>query len=385
VSLFYEAIRTGGPLPISLEKGLRVVELVERVWPTPRARQPAPKASRLASGGDRRRLALVTGASGFIGTHLVNKLLAEGVPVRALVRPNSSRAGRLMALDVDIVEGNLADGASLQEATRGVHTIYHGAIAVAPTQELSYKHNLEGTGALVEGALAHGVHRIVFLSSAAVYEIASLERPTVISEETPYLRDENMLGWSARSKIAAERLLLNAHRERGLGVTIVRPGIVIGPLGPVFFPHLGYRFGNRFLVLIQHGKASLPLTYVENTVDGIYRAATVERAVGQIYNLVDDGDVTVEEYLRRLLAVMEHKLWLIDVPYLLLYFAAAAYEGMARMGLARPGVTSRAQLRWKVAPARFDNTKAKSELDWKSETPIDEGLSKTFTWFADNS
>jgi nucleoside-diphosphate-sugar epimerase len=70
---------------------------------------------------------------------------------------------------------------------------------------------------------------------------------------------------------------------------------------------------------------------------------------------------------------------------LLLYFAAAAYEGMARMGLARPGVTSRAQLRWKVAPARFDNTKAKSELDWKSETPIDEGLSKTFTWFADNS
>ena len=188
------------------------------------------------------------------------------------------------------------------------------------------------------------------------------------------------MGAYAYAKVQTEQLLLSAYKKDGLPITIVRPGIVIGPMGRLFFPHLGYRYANKYFFVIGDGKKVLPLTYVENTVDAIYRASQSESAIGQIYNIVDDGEVLVCDYLQRFKEMTGGQIRINHVPYFLAYAASAAYEMVASLGLAEKGITSRAQLKSKQADVLYDNAKTKFELDWTPTVSIDEGIRKTFEW-----
>jgi len=378
ISRFYESIHDQGETPVDLDKSLRVVDLMNRIWPMPVMDTGSflhtPKNKRVAP------TALVTGATGFIGTHLIKKLLSENISVRALVRPNSIRAGRLKKFDVDIVEGDLTDADVLYEATRGIKTIYHAGAAVSNSWEENYQTTIKGTEHLIKAALAHQVERFVHLSTLEVYDRDSTKRNAIIKEDSPYKK--NPKHPYAHSKIEAEKLLFDAYRRQGLGVTIVRLGIVIGPMGRVFFPHLGYHYQDKLFLLIGKGNNILPLTYVENTVDGIYKASIVEKAIGQVYNLVDDGEITVRDYLEQFIKITGIQARIISLPYIIPYFATTAYELAASFGLLKKGVTSRAQLKWKHMPVRFDNTKAKNELGRDSKVSIEQGLNRTFKWYA---
>lgn len=384
ISKFYESISNGGDPPISLDKSLCVVDVMNRVWPVPV--MDTQKASIFLHSSKNEQgepTALVTGASGFIGTHLIKRLLSENIRVRALVRPNSNHAGRLKKFDVDVVEGNLADTEVLYEATRGIKTIYHaGAPVGSNSWEEHYQATIKGTETLIKAAVEHQVKRFVHLSTLAVYELISLEKNAIVQEDSPYEKDPKQMGPYAYSKIEAERLLLDAHRSHNLGVTVVRPGIVIGPMGRVFIPHLGYRYQDKLFLLIGEGNNVLPLTYIENTVDGIYKASVEERAIGKIYNLVDDGEITVKDYLEQLMKITEIKAQIICLPYIIPYLATTAYELSAYFNIIKKGVTSRSQLKRKQAPVHFDNTKAKTELSWEPKVSLEEGLTKTFEWYA---
>lgn len=378
ISRFYESVRTGAEPPLSFDECLRVVDLTNRVWPSPR-RQADPRIA--PAGAPAVPTVLVTGASGFIGTHLLRRLLAENVRVRALVRRNSFHAGRLKDLDVEIVEGDLTDSDALQAATRGIKTVYHAGAATTNDWEENARATIDGTRLLLDAALAHRVERLVLLSSLAVYDIAK-SQSNVIREDGPLLADPKQNGAYAYSKIVVEGLVFASHRENGLGVTVVRPGMVIGPLGRVWFPHLGYHYRDRLFLTFGRGDQVLPLTYVQNTVDGIYRAATCDCAIGQVYNLVDEGAVTARQYIDQLISATKVKARVVGLPYALPYCATATYELAAGLNLMRKGVTSRAQLRMKWRPARFDSSKARQELRWTARVPLEVGLKETFAWYA---
>ena len=191
------------------------------------------------------------------------------------------------------------------------------------------------------------------------------------------------MGPYAYAKIETEKLILEAYKNQNLGVTIVRPGMVIGPLGRVFFPHLGYNLQEKIFMIIGKGDNILPLTYIENTVDGIYKASIIEKAIGQSYNLIDDGaEITVKSYIENFINTTGVDAKIINLPYLLPYSATAVYEVAASFGLLNKGVTSRAQLKWKQAKVKFDNTKAKNELGWEPTVSMADGLNKTFRWYA---
>lgn len=381
---FYQSLRDGTETPIALEKGLKVVELMNKIWPDRITNKETLGVSPYCSKSKRTApTALVTGASGFIGTHLIKRLLSENVDVRALVRRNSIHLGRLKKLDVEIVEGDVTDGAVVNRAVQGITSIYHAAATMSKDWEEHRQTNIRGTSILLQAAQAHKIHRFVYLSTLAVYDLLSVNNKNrSIVEDSEYQRHPEAMGPYAYSKIAAEKLVFDAYRTLGLPVVVLRPGIVVGPLGRVFFPHLGYRYQDKAFFIVGEGSNRLPLTYVENTVDGIYRASIEEEAVGQAYNLVDDGEITIREYLKLFTQVSGIPVRVIALPYTIPYLATATYEAGAFCGFLRKGVTSRAQLKWKQVVTHFENTKAKTDLGWRQKVPLQEGLARTFEWYA---
>ena len=377
IDRFYTAVQNNTESPISLDNAIRAVELMERIWPD-RGRQtflatPNKRPRKKAS-------VLVTGASGFIGTHLIRKLLSEGHSVRALVRPNSLRGGRLKMVDVEVFEADLADYELLHHACDGIRHIYHAGSDMSSDWEIQERVTVQATKQLVDAAKANQIERFLHFSSLAVLDHTTVRMPRKVTEDCPYKQHQNTMGAYAYAKIQTEQLLLSAYKKDGLPITIVRPGIVIGPMGRLFFPHLGYRYANKYFFIIGDGKKVLPLTYVENTVDAIYRASQSESAIGQIYNIVDDGEVLVCDYLQRFKEMTGGQIRINHVPYFLAYAASAAYEMAASLGLAETAITSRAQLKSKQADVLYDNAKTKFELDWTPTVSIDEGIRKTFEW-----
>jgi len=380
ISKFYDAIRNQGEPPVSLDKSIRVVDLMNRVWPAPILDVAKQTSFVHPSKKHTSPTALVTGGSGFIGSHLIKKLLSQNIGVRALVRSNSIRAGRLTNMDIDIIEGDLGNPDVLLEATKGIEVVFHVGAAVNNDWAENIQSNINGTEYLIKAAIEHKVERFVHISTTAVYDYLGVPKGAKVTESSPCHKKPKDMGAYAYSKIEAERMVSNAYENAGLRTTIIRPGMVIGPNGRIFFPHMGYRYQDKLFFIIGKGDRILPLTYVENTVDGIYRASVERNAIGQIYNLIDDGEIAVREYLERFLTISNGDGRIITLPYTFVFGATATYEIAALIGVLKNGVTSRRQLKSKQADVRFDNTKAKTELKWSPHISIDEGLTKTFEW-----
>jgi dihydroflavonol-4-reductase len=171
--------------------------------------------------------ALVTGASGFVGSAVARALLQEGWQVRVLVRKDSDRRN-LQQLAVEIVTGDLADSASLERALAACEALFHVAAdyrlaALEPTQ--LYRTNVEGTGNILQAARLAGTARIVYTSSVATIGLPADGSPG--REDTPVTLAD-MIGHYKRSKFLAEQLVLDLARD-GSPVIIVNPSTPIGP------------------------------------------------------------------------------------------------------------------------------------------------------------
>jgi len=129
---------------------------------------------------------------------------------------------------------------------------------------------------------------------------------------------------------------------------------------------MGYNLQNSVLIVLGKGNGILPLIYIDNLVDGVLRCANNRAAVGQTYNLVDDGSPTVLDYLSRFIEHTNPSSKIMKLPYFLPYCATGAYEVAATLGFLKKGVTSRQQLNWQHQSPRFNitNERAKKDLGW---------------------
>jgi dihydroflavonol-4-reductase len=172
--------------------------------------------------------ALVTGASGFVGSAVARHLLQQGEPVRVLLRPTSDRRN-VQSLPVEIREGSLQDRQSLREALAGCRWLFHVAAVYRlwhPRPREIYDTNVEGTRMLMEEAGAAGVQRIVYTSSVATLGLNADSTPG--DENTP-VRLADMVGHYKRSKFLAEELVRDLARSQRLPVVIVNPSAPVGP------------------------------------------------------------------------------------------------------------------------------------------------------------
>jgi len=318
---------------------------------------------------------LVTGGSGFLGSHLVEALVARGEEVRALVRP-TSRTAHLASLGVELAYGDLSDPDSLRAAVGDVERIYHCAALAADwgTWEAFRAANGTGVRNLLEAAVAVGVSKFIHVSTTDVY--GHPDYPA--GESAPY----RLRGWPyGDTKIEGERLAWTYHREHGLPVTVVRPVNVYGPRSTTFVVEIVELLKSGSMIHIGNGRKPAGLGYVTNVVDVLLRAADSEKSTGQAYNASDGSDVTWRQYVDRLAQIVGVPRPRLVIPHRLAYLAGWAME--KAYGALR--LRSRPLLTRMVAEVfgtdqGFPIDKARRDLGYEPQVDFDEGMRRVEAW-----
>ena len=229
----------------------------------------------------RGELCLITGATGFVGGHLAQRLVADGYAVRCLVRAGSDTS-LLDALDVELAVGDLTAPASLARAVDGCRYVFHCAALVSDwaTVEEITRVNVQGTRGLLEACVDSSVARVVHLSTTDIYGYPG--RPAV--DET-YV-GQGFRNWYSQTKLAAEAEVRQVEKENGLGVVILRPATIYGPRSTDVIGEIARAMVGGHMLLINGGRVVAGLCYVENVVDAAVLAVRSERATGQAFNLM---------------------------------------------------------------------------------------------------
>ena len=320
---------------------------------------------------------LVTGASGFTGSHLARHLREEGKSVRVLIRPSSRREllERDGGLDLEYVEGDLTDAASLRRAVAGTECIYHLAAVYREAKlpdRVYHDVNVEGTRRLAEASLAEGGIPFIYCSTCGVH--GEVAHPPA-DETAPY----NPGDIYQKTKVEAERLLFRMHGERGLPAVILRPVGIYGP-GDHRFLKLFRGVARGHFPLIGKGDVYYHLTHVADVVSGFARAAEVAGARGGAFILAGARYTTVKELLdliAREAGVSSPRLRLPAAPMLA---AAVACEAVCRpLGIEPP--LYRRRLDFFLKHRAFTIAKAREELGWTPRVGLEEGIRQTMAYY----
>jgi nucleoside-diphosphate-sugar epimerase len=320
-------------------------------------------------------LSLVTGATGLIGSHLVDALVLRGERVRALVRPTSD-AKRLKELGVEIRVGNLRDNATLMAVAKGVERIYHCAALVSDWGLIEdfEEANVHGVRNVLAAATRAGVSKFIHLSTTDIYGASG--SPAVESEKPaprgfPYVD----------SKIEGEALVWNHHRTVGLPVCIIRPARVYGPRCQLFVVQIIDALRKRRMVMIDEGRCVAGLTYVGNLVDAIILAADSAASVGQAYNVTDDSKVTWRQYVDALADLTEVPRATRSYSHDYAYALASFWEGYYHLlGRTQRPLLTRLLVELMGTDQDFPIDKARRELGYRPRVSFEEGVRYTADW-----
>lgn len=321
--------------------------------------------------------ALVTGATGFLGHHVMRALIQRGVEVRALIRPTSDRA-TLADLPVSHVFGDLLDPASLNQACRDVEWVIHVAADYrlwVPDPRRMSEVNVTGTENVIAAAAEAGVARIVYTSTAATVACGHDNPGT----EEAFVQPEECRCAYQKSKVLAEQAVWR-WIHRGAPVTIVNPSTLIGPVDRRPSPT------GRLIVDFVSGRipayldAQLNLIDVRDAAEGHWLAATRGR-VGERYVLAHQNR-SVGEFLKTLAEVCDRRAPRWRVPYAVAYAAGCAGELKARWLGGEPQAT-RGAVRMAGAPMRYNSMKAVKELGLP-QMPLRSSVLDALRWFEEN-
>ncbi len=336
----------------------------------------ATAASRATGEGQ----CLVTGASGFIGAHVAERLLAAGRGVRCLVRPSSDTA-RLRELGAELAVGDLAGARSPRPAVRGCTDVVHCAALVSDWATVAEMRavNVHGTRRLLEAAASEGVRRVVHLSTTDVYGHPGT--PNVGEACVP----SRFGSWYAQTKREAEEEVRRVSRERGLAVAIVRPATVYGPGSREVVGEIARALTRGQMLLVDAGRCDAGLSYVENVVDLVLLALTHTAAPGGAFNASDGLGVTWRRFTDDLAAGLGCEPARFSLPYGVArgigYGLEHAYRAVRKAsGATIPPLLSRQAVDVLGRPQSFDTTAARTQLGWKPGVNYGAGLAATVRW-----
>ncbi len=324
---------------------------------------------------------LVTGATGLLGSHIVEKLTEAGEGVRAMVRP-SSDTGFLDELGVEKSIGDITDPESLTDALVGVDTVYHAAAQVGDwgPWERFVAISIEGTRNMLNAARTARVKRFLYVSSISAYGHPNGEG-MVLDETAPL--GVNLHKWSyySRAKAAAEELSWEYYNRGDVPLTVVKPSWLYGPRDRASLPRLIRAIRSGKGKLIGDGMNRLNLTYAGNEAEGCILAATNEKALGEAYNLASDGEITQREYLNKIAECIGAKPVTMKVPYRVAETAAGLMEAYGHLFRKKdPPLVTRYAV-WLIGRrCFFSSEKARQELGWKPTVGYDEGIERSVKW-----
>ena len=326
------------------------------------------------------RRALVTGATGMLGSYLVQRLIDGGYAVRALVR-NPERAQALREMRVEIVQGELADARAVLTATNGCEIVMHAAAAIGPQSdwETFRLGNVQGTSHVVD-ACARTCARLVHVSSTAVYGDSRYEMAPV-SEHTPLpeLPEADAYG---RSKQEAERVVTDAQSRGRIRASIVRPPVMYGERDRQFIPRIAAVMNRGIFPLCDDGETTLPVVHANAVAEGAILAAHTNVADGGIYNLTTDFPLTVFGLVRFARIGLGRTIRapsLSPKGFRVLFRAIEVVLGT--IGRADLAAHANGTLEMLTNDNPFSSARAREELGWSPTIPPDIGLPDAFRWW----
>lgn len=322
---------------------------------------------------------LVIGGTGFIGKYLVKKLIERGHGVRVVTRNMSAGNIALAGLPVELVQGSLSDPEFMDQALEGIDTVYDLAKAVGKTWDDYYKNDVLVTKNIAERALAAGVKRFIYTGTIDSYY--SAKAGDTITCETPLDKNIKHRNLYARSKKACEELLLEMHGQKGLPVTIFRPGVVIGKGCPPAHWGVGMWQSDNVVQFWGDGKTKLPLVLVDDVAEGLALAMEVdpEKILGKAFNLIDEPYITAEEYADIVSKESGVKIQALPTP-IWRHFAADAMKQAAKFAVKHPNRLVPSYRDWdsRAHRAYYDCSITREVLGWKPATSrekiIEEGI-----------
>jgi len=316
---------------------------------------------------------LVTGATGFIGGHLTEALVAAGDEVRVLLR-STSDTRYLRELPVEQCVGDLTDPASLRRAVAGVDRVFHCGAVVSDWGDpaVFYRVNVEGTHDLLAAALHAKVGKFVYVSSTEVYGHPDF----AADEDAPH----RYRGWPyCDTKIDAEKHAW-AFARRGLPLTVIRPATVYGPRWTTILEFLkALREGQ--MMLVAGGRKNAGLVYVDNLSDVLLLLGKPEIGLGRAYNVTDGLDVTWSQFINALATMLGRGPVQRSLPRWLAYAAGWGLEkwARARRQRSRPLIT-RMAVEFTGTDQGFSSDRARRELGWRPRVDFDTGMRRVQAW-----
>ncbi len=308
---------------------------------------------------------LVTGAGGFIGSHLAEQLVRQAAKVRCFVRYNSRNDPGLLRMlprelqqSLEIISANLTDSEAVRNAVEGVDVIFHLGATIPIPYSYAYprdvvRTNIEGTLNILLAARDEAVQRVIHTSTSEVYgtaEYVPIDEKHPLCAQSPY----------SASKIAADKLAESFHLSYELPVVTVRPFNTYGPRQSdrAVIPTIAAQALTREEVYLGATHPRRDLTYVSDTVAGLIAAAQAEDVEGETINLGYGQDITIGDLAERIIQLVGRDAELV--------FDATRI---------RPPASE-------VERLLSDNTKAAELLDWQPHVDLDEGLQTTIEWIA---
>lgn len=325
---------------------------------------------------------LVTGATGLLGSYIVEGLLGRSYQVRALVRETSDTS-HLRTTSAELAFGDVERPDTLPSAVEGTDIVFHAAGRVTPgwgKWEEFENTIVKGTGNLLEASVAAGVSRFLYVSSYSVYGTTGY-RGTPVDECAACLVECTPDTYYDYAKLKAEDLVFDYYHRGLINASVIRPSLIYGPRDRLNTDRV-YRHMQRRIV-IWPGKPTAPCApvFASDVAEMAILAATSDVAIGQAYNVAPTEPVSFQDYCNAMIRAQGGRRIQIVVPYWLGWVGCAVIEGWARLRRAKemPYLT-RSGIRFLRDGQYVDGSKARRELGWEQKVSVDEGTRLYVEW-----
>ncbi|MFX1284627.1 MAG: NAD-dependent epimerase/dehydratase family protein [Promethearchaeota archaeon] len=321
-------------------------------------------------------LCLITGACGFVGSHLVDILVSQNIPVRATDLPNATREYLPPSEKAEFIPVDLTQPQEIKGLLKGVTKIFHpaGIFRFSAPTKLLYKVNVEGTTNLLSAALSENISHFVNWSTAMVYgtlEYTPADENHPIKPEDPY----------SESKWIQEQIAQSYFEENGLPVSILRPTAIYGPRSL-------YGTSNAIIALVNgeifgipgNGKTIQHHVHVNDVVRAALFLSCKKNTVGEVFNVADDVPISIEDSFRIITELIEKKPPKLHFPKWLVYLYGY-FDRFWNKLLRKTSLFEKTSLRLLFSDHIFDNSKLKN-LGFQYEIPsFKEGIETTLLWY----
>jgi len=329
--------------------------------------------------------ALVTGGTGFIGSHLVKTLVDRGNEVRCLVR-EASKTDSLKNLGAELVFGDITNKDSLKTVANDTEIVYHLAAIVDRKHQKSYQEHysisVTGTENLVKACLEGSIKKFVYFSSSAAIGVRNTDK---LLDESVICHPTTSYG---KAKLETEKLLLNYFNSSNFPVNIIRPPVVYGH-GDETGRFLSLtKFVNKRAARNQpypffdHGKNLTSLCYVKNLVEATILAGESNHT-GEIYHIADARPYTIREMVETIAEILNVKLKTISVPKSIVWLGSLILEPFKMIGLNPP--LYRQKFVEMTANFALDISKAREQLGYNPEDNFKEYVKETVEWYRESN